>query len=99
VANGPEPDGAAARSEDDDYDLLTFAEARVRLAEEIARVEAALSIATRARTPDAVQLRARLRQLLKARERNAPQRLDPAEFFDFFGYKPSSAASTEPTEH
>jgi hypothetical protein len=93
VATVGGPDDAPARPEDDDYDLLTFAEARARLTEEIARVEEALDTATRAAAPDAEQLLARLRQLLEARERNAPQRLDPAAFFDFFGYEPSTRPS------
>jgi hypothetical protein len=92
VVNVP-GEGPSVRPEDDDYDLLTFAEVRIRLAEEIARVEAAMESALRERKSDAAaQLRSRLRQLIEAQERNTPQRLDPGAFREFFGYEPDHRA-------
>jgi hypothetical protein len=73
--------------DEDDYDLLTFNEAGIRLAEQIAEVEAALSAAV-GDEADNARLRTRLEDLREARDRNSPRRLDPGAFKDFFGYEP-----------
>jgi hypothetical protein len=73
--------------DEDDYDLLTFNEAGIRLAEQIAEVEAALSAAV-GDEGDTARLRTRLHDLREARDRNSPRRLDPGAFKDFFGYEP-----------
>jgi hypothetical protein len=76
---------SALRAEEDDLDLLTFTEAGIRLAEEIARTRAALGSAAdeagrRAQTE-------RLEALLEAQRRNRRPALDGEAFERFFGYR------------
>ena len=87
-----------ARPEDDDYDLLTFGEAGLRLQNEIQKVRKELALAEQeigggapGRSSGAAELRSRLRDLLDAQRRNSPQQLDGQAFYDFFGYHAGNA--------
>lgn len=64
--------------DEEDYDLLTYAEAGLRLDEEIA------DLSERVKT-DSTQ-RARLDALVAAKERNSRRAVNDANFEKFFGY-------------
>lgn len=84
----PGPDlPPAVRDDEEDFDLLTFSEAGVRLEETIAGAEATLVGLTGA---EADALRARLALLREARERNG-RRMNDESFEKRFGFKPRSA--------
>jgi hypothetical protein len=79
--------------EDEDYDLLTFDEAGVRLAEEIERERARLAEFERAgddpERPHAAEAsRLRLEDLRAAAQRNGRRALDADGFEKLFGYRP-----------
>jgi hypothetical protein len=76
--------------DEDDHDLLTFAESGIRLREEIARAEAELRQCQDAKRRPALQ--ARLTALTAALARNARQaRTSPGEK-GFLGYAPPRPA-------
>jgi hypothetical protein len=93
VAN--EPGGAAPqREEEEDYDLLTYGEAGVRLHEEIqaqARLAEELEQQGDARAEAARQ---RLIALQEAAARNSRQPINEENFERFFGYKGSPRRNT-----
>ncbi|OLT16447.1 hypothetical protein BJF78_14330 [Pseudonocardia sp. CNS-139] len=78
--------------EQEDYDLLTFAEAGERLAAELAHERALLArLVDAGAVADAVEVAARLRRIADleaAAERNRRQPLTDATFERFFGYPP-----------
>lgn len=88
---GPLPE----REEEDDYDLLTYGEAGVRLKQEVDiqrdRVEAA-----RAEGAEALaKAEHRLALLLDAAKRQRTSRISPENFEKFFGYKGTPRRLTE----
>jgi len=80
--------GGNAREGEPDLDLLTYTEAGLRLAEEIAEVRAAVESAVS--SPDCDRLRARLADLEAAQQRNARGALDVVRLARFFGHPPES---------
>lgn len=82
-----------------DYDLLTYTEAGVRLAEEIERETRQLAGYEQAGPPTEQSRRAaelarrRLTALRDAQQRNARHALTDENFERFFGYPPSHRAS------
>jgi hypothetical protein len=74
----------ATRDDEDDYDLLTYSEAGVRLQEEIAKEEARLPGLS---GDEAAALRQRIAALREARERNGRRRLNDETFERFFGFR------------
>jgi hypothetical protein len=84
---------------EEDYDLLTYTEAGIRLAEEIERVERRLASYERADPPTEQSRQAaelvsrRLSALRDAQQRNARHALNDENFERFFGYPPSDRTS------
>jgi hypothetical protein len=94
---------ALAREDEDDYDLLTFGEARVRLDQEIRQATQRVR-ELEAGAPDAQEVdggaalaaaRARLDQLRGAAARNARQPITDENFQRFFGYAGKARRNTE----
>lgn len=80
--------------DDEDHDLLTFSEGGIRLREEIALTEAALTEAAQREQPTEA-LRARLAALTEALGRNTRQaRANPGES-GFLSYVPPRPARTD----
>jgi hypothetical protein len=93
VADEPEQD-APQREEEDDYDLLTYGEAGVRLHQEVQaqrRLVAELEQTGDARLASA---RKRLADLEAAAERNGRQPINDETFESFFGYKGTARRNT-----
>jgi hypothetical protein len=84
---------------EEDYDLLTYTEAGIRLAEEINREICRLASYEQADPPTeqsrraAELVRRRLSALRDAQQRNARHALNDENFERFFGYPPSRRAS------
>ena len=84
---------------EEDYDLLTYTEAGVRMAEEIERQSRRLACHEQADPPTEQSLRAaelvrrRLAALRDAQERNSRHALNEENFERFFGYLPSQRTS------
>lgn len=79
--------GDRERLDQDDHDLLTFGEVGERLRVEI--IAAAHEVAKLTETGSSSELaraEVRLRDLRAAARRNAAQRINDANFEDFFGY-------------
>jgi hypothetical protein len=75
------------RRDEDDHDLLTFAEAGERLRMEIAAARTRLAELERIGSPSGVDAaRNRLAALLSAADRNSAQPINDANFERFFGY-------------
>jgi hypothetical protein len=97
-----QPDHAAApaetvREDEDDYDLLTFGEAGVRLDAEI-RALAGEVATLEAAGEEPAQLgkaRARLAQLRDAAARNSRQPITDENFARFFGYEGKARRNTK----
>lgn len=86
------------REEDDDYDLLTFGEAGVRLAEEIAALEILIQQMESVKDCNREELdlnRTRLKVLRGAAERNARQPINDENFTKFFGYEGKARRNTK----
>lgn len=80
--------------DEEDHDLLTFSEGGIRLREEIALTQAALTEAAQREQPTEA-LRARLAALTEALERNTRQaRANPGES-GFLSYVPPRPARTD----
>lgn len=83
---------------DEDYDLLTYDEAAVRLADEIVRETERLAEHEQVRPPsagstrDAETSRRRLADLRDAQQRMGRHALNAENFERFFGYPPADAA-------
>jgi cell division FtsZ-interacting protein ZapD len=80
---------STARPDDDDYDLLTYGEAGVRLRLEIDRQESRLADLSERAGVDQDELenaRQRLADLREAALRHETQRVTSADFERFFGY-------------
>ena len=87
MADEPVGGGDDLIRDDEDHDLLTFSEGGIRLREEIALTEAALTEAVQREQPTET-LRARLAALTEALERNTRQaRANPGES-GFLSYVP-----------
>jgi hypothetical protein len=83
VVSDDDQSRAAELAEEEDYDLLTYTEAGLRLREEIAQEKSLLAASS---TPD----RTRLDALSEALERNSRRAVNAQNFENFFGY-PASA--------
>jgi hypothetical protein len=79
-------EGRDGREVEDDHDLLTFGEARARIAEELAKERAHLA-ELELRGADFTAVRTRILQLTEAGQRNARGASDQI-FEQFFGYAP-----------
>ncbi|HXA57912.1 MAG TPA: hypothetical protein VNW94_02005 [Streptosporangiaceae bacterium] len=84
---------AATLSEEEDYDLLTYTEAGLRLSEEIAlETERIASIEAGGEGGEAAG-RARLDALIAAQQRNSRRAVNDQHFERFFGYPPAAKRS------
>ena len=97
-----QPDDAAApaetvREDEDDYDLLTFGEAGVRLDAEIRALagEVATLEAAEEEPAQLAKARARLAQLRDAAARNSRQPITDENFARFFGYEGKARRNTK----
>ncbi|TDH52879.1 acyl-CoA synthetase [Mycobacterium eburneum] len=91
------PDAAPrAKLDDDDHDLLTFAEAGERLRQEIADAERQVRELTAAGSEwDLAKATSRLQALQRAADRNRAAPINDANFEKFFGY-PGTAKRNVP---
>jgi hypothetical protein len=80
--------------DEEDHDLLTFSEGGIRLREEIALTEAALTEAAQRERPTEA-LRARLAALTEALERNTRQAGAKPGETGFLSYEPRRPARTD----
>ncbi|MCW2529096.1 MAG: hypothetical protein JWM76_3956 [Pseudonocardiales bacterium] len=90
-------DGALAREDEDDYDLLTFGEAGARLDQEVRRLARSVAELEKSAADDDHELqrsRARLEALLGAQARNARQPINDENFTKFFGYEGKARRNT-----
>jgi hypothetical protein len=89
--------GHVTREEEDDYDLLTFGEAGVRLDQEIRKNSALLAQLEADPSTDPAVLKStkdRLEQLRGAAARNARQPINDENFQRFFGYAGKARRNT-----
>jgi hypothetical protein len=94
VADEPTRTGDDLVRDEEDHDLLTFSEGGIRLREEIARTEAALTEAAQRERPTEA-LRARLAALTDALERNTRQASAKPGETGFLSYQPPRRARTD----
>jgi hypothetical protein len=92
----PSTEPAPQREGEDDYDLLTYGEAKVRLYEEIEAQRALVSRLTTEGGADGVLERAqrRLAALEEGSSRNSRQVINDDNFERFFGYKGTAHRNT-----
>ena len=90
----PELDVVAIQREDeDDHDLLTYGEVRVRVQEEL-REQRALVEQLEAAGQDSSAARRRVEALVDAAERNSRSRINDDNFEKFFGYRGTPRRNT-----
>jgi hypothetical protein len=97
----PEEEGALAREDEDDYDLLTFGEAGARLDHEVRSLKRTVAELEKTTGEDDSQLqrsRARLEALIGAQARNARQPINDENFTKFFGYEGKARRNTGVSE-
>lgn len=84
-------DQAVERSDDDDYDLLTYGEAGARLVEEIRRERDRLDrlLVSGAGDIELAHARQRIADLQDAADRQQAEAAERADFRKFFGYDPT----------
>jgi hypothetical protein len=82
------------REEEEDYDLLTYGEAGVRLHQEIQRQTRLVEQLEQEGDPRAEEARQRLAALQGAAERNSRQPINDENFEQFFGYKGTARRNT-----
>ena len=87
--DGPVPE----REDEDDHDLLTYGEVKVRIHEEV-RTQRALVAELEATGGDASGARRRLDALVDAAERNSRSRINDDNFEKFFGYRGTPRRNT-----
>ena len=81
------PTSDRTKLDDDDHDLLTFAEVGERLRHEVAAAEQHVArLAAQGPPPERARAEARLRDLRAAARRNAAQPINDENFERFFGY-------------
>jgi len=88
---GPLPE----REEEDDYDLLTYGEAGVRLKQEIDLQRGRVEAARAAGGDELARAEQRLVVLLEAAQRQQTNRIDADNFEKFFGYNGTPRRLTE----
>lgn len=95
-AEDPSVAGETVRGEEDDYDLLTFGEAAVRLDAEIRALAAQVAspMAAGEESAQVVKARARLEQMRAAAERNSRRPITDESFARFFGYEGKARRNT-----
>jgi hypothetical protein len=90
-----EPVAAAPqREEEEDYDLLTYGEAGVRLHEEVEAQKRLVAEFESGADPRLEAARQRLVALQEAAARNARQPINDANFEKFFGFKGTAHRNT-----
>ena len=97
MMNTQDPETSIEREDEDDYDLLTFGEARARLGQEVRKLDrevAALEADPSADPGELTSARARLATLRAAAERNARQPINDDNFTKFFGYEGKARRNT-----
>ena len=81
-------------TDEDDHDLLTYSEARVRLYEEVRSQQARVAELERSGADGLEAARRRLAALEDAVERNKQQPINDDNFERFFGYKGTARRNT-----
>jgi hypothetical protein len=97
VSDSHQNDEPLAREDEDDYDLLTFGEAGVRLDHEIRTLSSRVEALEKQDSPDQAALdaaRTRLAALTDAASRNARQPITDENFTRFFGYEGTARRNT-----
>jgi hypothetical protein len=89
IFEGPTPE----REDEDDHDLLTYGEVRVRIHEGV-QAQRALVAELEAAGEDATSAKRRLDALVDAAERNSRNRINDENFEKFFGYKGTPRRNT-----
>lgn len=89
IFEGPTPE----REDEDDHDLLTYGEVRVRIHEEV-QAQRALVAELKAAGEDTTSAQCRLDALVDAAERNSRSRINDENFEKFFGYKGTPRRNT-----
>ena len=87
--SGPTPE----REDEDDHDLLTYGEVKVRIHEEV-QAQRALVAELEAAGEDSTGAKRRLESLIDAAERNSRSRINDENFEKFFGYRGTSRRNT-----
>lgn len=87
--NEPAPE----REDEDDHDLLTYGEVKVRLYHEVQAQRARIA-ELEASEQDASQEKKRLARLLDAAERNSRSTINDDNFEKFFGYRGTARRNT-----
>ncbi|MCU1613520.1 MAG: hypothetical protein JWO98_1060, partial [Frankiales bacterium] len=82
------------REEEEDYDLLTYGEAGVRLHEEVEAQKRLVAQLESSGDPKLEAARQRLAALEEAAARNARQPINDANFEKFFGFKGTARRNT-----
>jgi hypothetical protein len=91
-------DQPSAREDEDDYDLLTFGEARARLEHEVRKLATLVGALEGDPVADPAELaaaRRRLEVLQGAAARNARQPINDENFTRFFGYEGTARRNTK----
>lgn len=87
--DGPVPE----REDEDDHDLLTYGEVKVRIHEEVVAQRAVVAD-LEADGKDSTMARRRLEALVDAAERNSRGRINDDNFEKFFGYRGTARRNT-----
>lgn len=87
--DGPAPE----REDEDDHDLLTYGEVKVRIHEEVVAQRAVVAD-LEASGRDATLARRRLDALVDAAERNSRSQINDDNFEKFFGYRGTPRRNT-----
>ncbi|WP_216694517.1 acyl-CoA synthase [Dietzia psychralcaliphila] len=88
-ANEPTPE----REDEDDHDLLTYGEVRVRIHQEV-QAQRALVAELEASAQDSSHAKKRLDALIDAAERNSRNVINDDNFEKFFGYRGTARRNT-----
>ncbi|EAQ00595.1 acyl-CoA synthase [Janibacter sp. HTCC2649] len=89
ITDEPTPE----REDEDDHDLLTYGEVRVRLHEEV-RAQRALVAELESAGRDVTAAQRRLDALVDATDRNTRNRINDENFEKFFGYRGTARRNT-----
>lgn len=87
--DGPSPE----REDEEDHDLLTYGEVKVRIHEEV-QAQRALVAQLEASGEDASSALQRLDALVDAAQRNSRSRINDDNFERFFGYRGTARRNT-----
>lgn len=89
IINEPAPE----REDEDDHDLLTYGEVKVRIHQEV-QAQRALVAELEASSQDASHAKERLAALIDAAERNSRSVINDDNFEKFFGYRGTARRNT-----